>query len=93
VARARLRDLGITIDRYPPGRHNAITGVPGVLVGRSTLEYDMPVVSRGLGYNPTGSLRGLAYPGTSAPVRRVSPAPSPSDRSIRRRVDGVRASR
>lgn len=46
VSRARIRDLGITIGRYPPGKHNAITDVPGVLVGHSTLIYDMPRVAR-----------------------------------------------
>ncbi len=35
--RKRLRDLGIHIGRYHPGRFNAITDVPGVLVGHSTL--------------------------------------------------------
>ena len=35
--RARARDLGITIGSLPTGRHNAITDVPGVLVGHSTL--------------------------------------------------------
>lgn len=44
--RARLRDLGIIIGRYPPGQHNTITDVPGVLVGHSTLIYDMPRVAR-----------------------------------------------
>ncbi len=37
VARARARDLGITIGRLAPGRWNAITDVPGVLVGHTTL--------------------------------------------------------
>ncbi len=35
--RPRMRDLGITIGRYPTGRHNAITDVPGVKVGQITL--------------------------------------------------------
>jgi D-aminopeptidase len=35
--RIRLRDLGIAIGRYTPGRYNAITDVPGVQVGHSTL--------------------------------------------------------
>jgi D-aminopeptidase len=35
--RARLRDLGITIGRFAPGRWNAITDVPGVRVGQVTL--------------------------------------------------------
>jgi D-aminopeptidase len=46
VERARLRDLGIVIGRYPPGPHNALTDVPGVLVGHSTLIFDMPRVAR-----------------------------------------------
>jgi D-aminopeptidase len=46
MARARLRDLGILIGRYPPGEHNAITDVPGVLVGHKTLIYDEPFVVR-----------------------------------------------
>ncbi len=35
--RIRLRQLGIRIGRYPTGRYNAITDVPGVLVGHSTI--------------------------------------------------------
>ena len=35
--RARARDLGIAIGRFPPGRHNAITDVTGVRVGHATL--------------------------------------------------------
>jgi D-aminopeptidase len=35
--RTRLRDLGITIGRYPTGPMNAITDVDGVLVGHSTI--------------------------------------------------------
>jgi D-aminopeptidase len=38
--RARLRDLGIVIGRFPTGKHNAITDVPGVLVGHKTLICD-----------------------------------------------------
>ena len=44
--RKRLRDLGIAIGRLPPGKHNAITDVPGVLVGHSTLIFDAPRVAR-----------------------------------------------
>src|SRR5436305_15266098 len=33
----RARDLGITIGPLPPGPHNAITDVPGVRVGHTTL--------------------------------------------------------
>jgi D-aminopeptidase len=35
--RARLRDLGLVIGRYPPGPFNAITDVVGVKVGHLTL--------------------------------------------------------
>jgi D-aminopeptidase len=35
--RRRLRDLGITLGHYPPGAGNAITDVPGVRVGHTTL--------------------------------------------------------
>ncbi|OIP42890.1 MAG: peptidase S58 [Deltaproteobacteria bacterium CG2_30_63_29] len=35
--RVRLRDLGITVGRYPTGPFNAITDVPGVMVGHSTI--------------------------------------------------------
>ena len=37
MTRARLRDLGIAIGSLPTGPHNAITDVPGVLVGQVTL--------------------------------------------------------
>lgn len=42
----RLRDLGITIGRLPTGPSNAITDVPGVLVGQTTVIYDAPRVAR-----------------------------------------------
>ena len=44
--RARLRDLGITIGKYPVGRYNAITDVPGVLVGHKTCISDNPYTIR-----------------------------------------------
>lgn len=46
MTRARLRDLGIQIGRLPTGSHNAITDVPGVLVGHTTLIRDTPEVVR-----------------------------------------------
>lgn len=46
MTRARLRDLGITIGTYPTGPHNAITDVPGVEVGHTTLIYDEPRIAR-----------------------------------------------
>jgi D-aminopeptidase len=46
MTKARLRDLGITIGTLPTGPHNAITDVPGVLVGHTTLFYDEPRLAR-----------------------------------------------
>lgn len=40
MTRARLRDLGISIGTYPTGTYNAITDVPGVLVGHETIISD-----------------------------------------------------
>ena len=42
----RLRDLGVFPGTYPPGSLNAITDVPGVLVGQTTLIYDSPHIAR-----------------------------------------------
>jgi D-aminopeptidase len=42
----RLRDLDIRIGDYPTGAKNAITDVPGVLVGMTTLISDSPSVAR-----------------------------------------------
>ncbi len=36
-SRPRLRDLGIAPGIYPPGPLNAITDIPGILVGHFTL--------------------------------------------------------
>ncbi len=36
--RARARDLGVVIGEHRPGPHNAITDVPGVRVGHTTLD-------------------------------------------------------
>ncbi|HET8844178.1 MAG TPA: P1 family peptidase, partial [Ktedonobacteraceae bacterium] len=46
MTRARLRDLGISIGRMPTGPHNAITDVPGVLVGHTTISKDEPRIAR-----------------------------------------------
>ncbi|MBX3057564.1 MAG: P1 family peptidase [Anaerolineae bacterium] len=46
MTRARLRDLGITIGRFPTGPYNAITDVHGVLVGHCTLIHDEPHIAR-----------------------------------------------
>ncbi|GAA4360624.1 P1 family peptidase [Angustibacter luteus] len=44
--RFRLRELGIIIGTLPTGRHNAITDVPGVQVGYTTLNFDRPGIAR-----------------------------------------------
>ncbi len=46
MTRVRLQDLGITIGTMPTGPHNAITDVPGVLVGQTTVISDTPHVAR-----------------------------------------------
>ena len=46
MTRARIRDLGISIGYMPTGEHNAITDVPGVLVGHTTVVHDEPRVAR-----------------------------------------------
>lgn len=42
----RLRDLGIQIGTLPTGTYNAITDVPGLLVGYATVISDAPHVAR-----------------------------------------------
>ncbi len=46
MTRPRLRELGITIGHLPTGPYNAITDVPGVLVGHTTFIHDTPRVAR-----------------------------------------------
>jgi D-aminopeptidase len=46
MGRARLRDLGIRVGALEPGRLNAITDVPGVRVGHTTIVHDAPFVAR-----------------------------------------------
>jgi D-aminopeptidase len=46
MPRKRLRELGISIGRLPTGPLNAITDVPGIWVGHTTLIYDEPRVAR-----------------------------------------------
>lgn len=46
VLNARLRDLSAGIGRLPAGLSNAITDVPGVLVGHATVVQDEPHVIR-----------------------------------------------
>ena len=44
--RPRLRKLGVEIGEYATGAHNAITDVPGVLVGHRTVIRDEPATVR-----------------------------------------------
>ncbi len=46
MGRARIRDLGISVGTIPTGPLNAITDVPGVLVGQVTVIHDDPDVAR-----------------------------------------------
>jgi len=70
--RLRARELGIVIGRYQPGPLNAITDVPGVLVGHRTVIRDTPRVTRtgvtmvvpregAIVLNGTGEMTGLAW--------------------------------
>ncbi len=52
--RRRVRDLGIRIGRLEPGRFNAITDVPGVLVGQETVIHGEPGGGRVAGVARTG---------------------------------------
>ena len=46
MGRARLRELGIELGCWPTGPLNAITDVPGVLVGHASVIRDAPRVAR-----------------------------------------------
>jgi D-aminopeptidase len=46
MPRQRLRDLGIVTGTFPTGQWNAITDVPGIRVGYTTLIADQPSVIR-----------------------------------------------
>ena len=46
MERKRFRDLGFTLGEHPPGPLNALTDVPGVAVGHTTLICDQPRVAR-----------------------------------------------
>lgn len=59
----RLRQLGIKIGSYPTGRYNAITDVPGVLVGHSTIIHGKGVLNVGQGPIRTGVTAILPKPG------------------------------
>lgn len=52
--RKRLRELGISIGKFPTGELNAITDVPGVKVGHSTIIRGQGKRTRGVGPVRTG---------------------------------------
>ncbi len=52
--RPRLRDLGIDIGVMPIGEHNAITDVPGVRVGHTTVSHGDGILRLGKGPARTG---------------------------------------
>ena len=54
AARARLRDLGFSIGRFPVGAWNAITDVGGVRVGHTTLNFGDGPLEMGKGPVRTG---------------------------------------
>jgi D-aminopeptidase len=54
MARKRLRELGVSIGRYPTGPLNAITDIAGVRVGHSTLIAGEGRLDRGKGPVRTG---------------------------------------
>ena len=54
VGRHRARELGVTIGRLAPGPHNAITDVPGVEVGHSTIVHGSGTLEVGKGPARTG---------------------------------------
>lgn len=61
--RSRLRELGVAVGRLPPGPRNAITDVPGVRVGHSTLIHGEGALVPGSGPVRTGVTAILPHPG------------------------------
>jgi D-aminopeptidase len=61
--RARARDLGIAIGELPTGPANAITDVPGVLVGHCTVSWGDAALPTGRGPARTGVTAVLAHGG------------------------------
>ena len=62
---SRLRDLGVEPGRLPPGRHNAITDVPGVRVGHTTLIRGEGPLQEGVGPLRTGVTALLPHGGNT----------------------------
>ena len=63
LARVRACDLGVTIGSLPVGPCNAITDVPGVLVGQSTVSWGAPDLPNGQGPARTGVTAVLPHGG------------------------------
>ncbi len=61
--RPRLRDAGVIIGTFPPGVHNAITDVSGVMVGHATLTHGDGDLIPGKGPVRTGVTVILPYGG------------------------------
>lgn len=72
TTKPRLRDLGITIGVMPPGRWNAITDVPGVRVGHTTVVQGEGMMQRGAGPVRTGVT--AIHPHEGEAFRELSPA-------------------
>src|SRR3954468_17536272 len=62
MMRARLRDLGFSVGRFPVGAYNAITDVAGVRVGHSTLIWGEGPLEVGKGPVRTGVTAVLPHP-------------------------------
>lgn len=60
---SRLRDLGVAVGQLPPGHHNAITDVPGVRVGHTTLIRGEGALQEGVGPVRTGVTAVLPHAG------------------------------
>ena len=60
--RRRVREIGLEIGHYPPGGLNAITDVPGVRVGHSTIVKGTGRLRRGKGPVRTGVTAVLPHP-------------------------------
>lgn len=71
-ARPRLRDLGITIGVMPAGRWNAITDVPGVRVGHTTVVHGEGALEVGNGPARTGVT--AIHPHEGSAFQELTPA-------------------
>ena len=79
--RPRLRELGISIGQHPTGPNNAITDVPGVAVGHTTIIGDAQRVARNgvtVVLPRTGEHSTAAQPSTCRPAEYQPRQPSTS---------------